>query len=373
MKAVAAITREPNAPFSLETVEIASPAPDEVRVRIHAVGICHTDLVFASGAMGSPFPIVLGHEGAGIVESVGEKVTKAAVGDKVLLTFDSCGHCPTCDSHDPAYCESFVPLNFAGVYGDGSSPLSQNGAPVSGRFFGQSSFANYAIASARNIVKLPVDADLAALAPLGCAVQTGAGAVMRSLAAKPGSSLVVIGGGAVGLSAVIGGVLAGCTTIILIEPQSERRTLGLSIGAHHALDPAASDTIAAVRAILPQGANNIVDTSGNDGALQSSIGMLAQKGKLGLIGVPGALDAVLPVPIVPALTLGFSVMGICEGDSDPEVFLPELVAHFAAGRLPIDKFTRTYPFDQINQAIDDAHHGKCVKAVLILDETQVPQ
>jgi aryl-alcohol dehydrogenase len=367
MEAIAAITREPNAPFSIETVEIASPSAHEVRVRIHAVGICHTDLVFASGAMGSPFPIVLGHEGAGVVEAVGAGVAKVAVGDKVLLTFDSCGQCPTCESHDPAYCQNFVPLNFAGVYSDGSSPLSQNGSAVSGRFFGQSSFANYAIASVRNVVKLPADANLAALAPLGCGVQTGIGAVMRSLAAKPGSSLVIIGGGAVGLSAIIGGVLAGCTTIIMIEPQAERRAIALSIGAHHALDPTSRDTTEAVRAILPHGANNIIDTSGHAGALQATIGMLAQKGKLGLIGVPGALDEALAVPIVPALTLGFSVMGICEGDSDPDEFLPELVEHFAAGRLPIDKFTHIYPFDQINQAIDDAHHGRCVKAVLVFD------
>ncbi len=364
MEAIAAITREANAPFVIEPIEVEAPRAGEVRVKIAAVGICHTDLAFASGLMGSPFPMVLGHEGAGTVEAVGEGVTKVAVGDKVLLTFNSCGHCATCHSHDPAYCHDFTLLNFAGIRPDGSTPLSQNGTPLSGNFFGQSSFASSAIANERNVLKVSPDADLAMLAPLGCGVQTGAGAVLRSLAASPGSSLVVIGGGAVGLSAVLGGVIAGCPTIILIEPQAERRALGLSLGATHAVDPGVGDTTEAVRAILPGGVNNIVDTSGHEGAIAAAIGMLAPKGALGLVGVPGSLEALLHLPIIAAITYGYTVKGIIEGDSDPDVFLPELIAHREAGRLPVDRFTKTYPFDQINQAIDDAHHGKCIKAVL---------
>lgn len=367
MHAIAAITKEASGPFVIEPIEVSAPRPDEVLVKSAAVGICHTDLAFASGMLGTPFPFVFGHEGAGTVAAIGEGVTKVAVGDKVLLTFNSCGHCPTCDAHEPAYCHEFPLRNYAGGRPDGSSALSQNGTPLAGNFFGQSSFASHAIANQRNILKVAADADLAALAPLGCGVQTGAGAVMRSLDAKPGSSLVVIGGGAVGLSAVLGGVIAGCSTIILIEPQAERRALGTSLGAHQVIDPASGDTTQAVRAILPAGANNIVDTSGHEGAIAAAIGMLAPKGALGLVGVPGRLDAVINLPIISAITYGHSVKGIIEGDSDPDVFLPELIAHMKAGRLPIDKFTKTYKFDQINQAIDDAHHGKCVKAVLTFD------
>jgi aryl-alcohol dehydrogenase len=367
MEAIAAITKEANAPFVIEPIEVEAPRAGEVLVKIAAVGICHTDLAFLSGLMGSTFPLVLGHEGAGIVEAIGEGVTKVAVGDKVLMTFNSCGACPSCADHAPAYCHQFPLLNFAMIRADGSSPLSQNGNVVGGNFFGQSSFASHAIANQRNILKVDADADLAAMAPLGCGIQTGAGAVMRSLAAKKGSSLVVIGGGAVGLSAVIGGVLQGCSTIILIEPQGERRAIGQSVGATHVIDPMAGDAAEAVRAILPGGANNIVDTSGNMGALQGATNMLAHKGKLGMIAVPPAVDSALALPVIPALTLGYSVQGICEGDSDPDVFIPELIAHMKAGRLPIDKFTKTYKFDQINQAIDDAHHGKCIKAVLTFD------
>jgi aryl-alcohol dehydrogenase len=366
IEAIAAVTREANAPFSIEPIDVADPGPHQVRVKMVAVGVCHTDLVCATGALGQVFPIVLGHEGAGVVESVGPGVTKVAPGDKVLMTFASCGHCAPCHSHDPAYCQDFSALNFPGVDADGSTPYSQKGAPVSGRYFGQSSFASYAIASERNIVKVADDADLAALAPIGCSIQTGAGAVMRSLGAKAGTALVVMGGGAVGLSAVLGGTLSRCTMIILIEPQADRRAIALEIGATHVIDPAAGDTTQAVRAILPSGANYIVDTTGSTAVLQGAIGMLAQKGKLGMIGVPGALDAAVQMPIVPALTVGFSVQGICEGDSDPDAFIPELLAHLEDGRLPIDKFTTVYPFDQINQAIDDAHHSKCIKIVLTL-------
>ena len=366
MQGTAAILREPNQPFSIEAVKIDPPRAGEILVRIHAVGICHTDLVFASGAMGSPFPLILGHEGAGVVEAVGEGVTKVQSGQKVLLTFNSCGRCSQCDRGDPAYCQEFVALNFACVRADGSSCAHDNTGQVSARFFGQSSFASHAIADERNVVALPDEADLASLAPLGCGIQTGVGAVLRSLKAQTGSSLVVLGGGAVGLSAVLGGKIAGCSNIIMIEPFETRRQLALELGADHAIDPAAGDTAEQVRAILPQGANNVVDTSGNVGAISAALGMLAPHGALGLVGVPGSLDAALPLPIVPAITYGYTIKGIIEGDSDPDTFLPELIALHAAGKLPIERFSTIYPFDQINQAIADSHSGKCVKAILEL-------
>lgn len=366
MHGTAAILHEANQPFSIEAVRVDPPRPGEILVRIHAVGICHTDMVFASGAMGSPFPLILGHEGAGVVEAVGEGVTKVRLGQQVLLTFNSCGQCSQCHGGDPAYCEDFVGLNFACVRSDGSSCIHQDERQVSARFFGQSSFASHAIASERNVIGLPDDADLTTLAPLGCGIQTGVGAVLRSLQAQAGSSLVVLGGGAVGLSAVLGGKIAGCASIIMIEPLEARRQLALELGADHAIDPASGDTAEQVRAILPQGANHVVDTSGNVGAISAALGMLAPHGALGLVGVPGSLDAVLPLPIVPAITYGYTIKGIIEGDSDPDTFLPELIALHAAGKLPIERFSAIYPFDQINQAIADSHSGKCVKAILEL-------
>jgi aryl-alcohol dehydrogenase len=367
MQCTAALTLEPNAAFSLETINIDPPRANEVLVRIHAVGICHTDLIFASGAMGTSFPAVFGHEGAGVVEAVGNQITKVVPGEKVLLTFRSCGSCARCDAHEPAYCQNFPALNFACVREDGTSALRRNGKSVSGSFFGQSSFASRAIAYERNLIRLSPEADLAALAPLGCSVQTGVGAVTRSLAAKSGSSLIVIGGGAVGQSAILGGVIAGCATIVLIEPRIERRQLGLSLGAHHVLDPAAGDLPTAVRAVLPCGADYILDTSGHMGALQAAITMLGSKGTLGMVGVPGALDSSLQLPVVPTIMSGITVKGIIEGDSAPDDFLPQLIDLNRQGRLPIDRLVTTYPISRINDAVADAHDGRCIKAVLLFD------
>ena len=218
------------------------------------------------------------------------------------------------------------------------------------------------------MLKVADDADLATLAPLGCGVQTGAGAVLRSLKANAGEALLVIGGGAVGLSAVLGGKIARCNPIILIEPQAARRDIALELGATHVIDPAsAGNVVEAVRAIVATGVDLIVDTSGHMPTLEQAPNMIATMGRIGLIGMPGALDAVLPVPMIQWLTLGGTVRGIVEGDSDIAGFLPELIAHHSAGRLPFERFVTRYPFEQINQAIADSHHGKCIKPVLVLD------
>lgn len=364
IEAVAAVMPSPNAAFAIETITVDPPLAGEVLVDVKAVGICHSDLVMVSGAFGNAFPAVFGHEGAGTILSVGQGVTKVAPGDKVLLTFNSCGRCARCLDDDPAYCHHFTALNMACVRDDGSSRLHRDGHDLADNFFGQSSFASRAIATERNIVKLAPDADLATLAPLGCGIQTGAGAVLRSLEAKTGQSLLVIGGGSVGLSALLGGKIAGCSPILLVEPQPTRRDLGRDLGADHVIDPASGDLVEAVRAILPDGVDLVVDTSGYVPAVASAINMLSNKGKLGLIGLPGALDAALPVPIIQWITIGGTVRGIVEGDSEPDVFLPELIAHHEAGRLPFDRFVTTYPFEQINEAIAEAHSGKSIKVVL---------
>lgn len=366
MQATAAVLNQPNGPFTVETVDVAAPQAGEVRVAIKAVGICHTDLVIASGAMGLQFPAVLGHEGAGLVESVGEGVTSVKPGDKVLLTFNSCGGCKPCAHHEPAYCNSFVPLNMVATRADGSTRITRDGQPVADNFFGQSSFSSLAVANERNVLKVDDDADLAALAPLGCGIQTGAGGVLRSLGARSGETLVVLGAGAVGLSALLGGRIAGCATIIVVEPQEARRAMALELGATHVLD-GQGDVAAAVRAIVPDGADMVLDTSGFMPVVQQAVNMLANRGRLGLLGVPGSLDAALSVPMLQLLTQGATVRGIVEGDSDPQVFLPELLAHHKAGRLPIEKFSRTYALSEINQAIEDAHHGKAIKAILLID------
>lgn len=366
LQVTAAVARAPGADFTLETVELDAPRPDEILVRIAAVGVCHTDLVAREGAMPFSLPAVLGHEGAGVVEQVGSAVTKVAPGDRVAITFRSCGQCDRCRSGDPAYCYSMPALNYIGMRPDGSKALRQGETAVSSNFFGQSSFATYALAYERNVLKLPADIPFEIAAPLGCGVQTGAGGVMLALACPKGSSLLITGGGAVGLSAVMGAAIQGCGSIIVVEPHAQRRALAQELGATHVIDPAQSqDLAAAVRAILPQGVDFAFDTTGRPETLTAVMGALAPKGVFGIVGIPPA-GTPMPGDLGTVLTFGQTVRGIIEGDSDPDDYIPALIEHWRAGRLPLEKLVKVFPFDQINAAIAAQHHGDCVKVVLSL-------
>jgi aryl-alcohol dehydrogenase len=368
MKIQAAVTTAPGKPFEIQELELDEPRDDEVLVRIVGVGVCHTDLVFKDAGL-IPSPAVLGHEGSGIVERIGANVRKVAPGDRVALSFRSCGKCPRCHSHDPAYCHTMPQLNYIGMRTDGSKALAHDGKPVGSNFFGQSSFATHALTYERNVVKVPAGLPLELMGPLGCGIQTGAGGIMRSLACPAGSSLLITGGGAVGLSAVMGAKIQGCETIIVVEPHAGRRDLAREFGATDVMDPATSpDLVGAVRTIKAMGVDFAFDTTGIPDIQQAVMKVLAPKGVFGIVGItpPGTP---LPGDVNQAMTFGHSVKGIIEGDSDPDEFLPELMEHYRAGRLPFDRMVKTFPFAQINEAIAAQHHGDCVKVVLLMQST----
>jgi aryl-alcohol dehydrogenase len=365
MKITAAITREAHQRFCIEEVDLLGPKDDEILVRIEAVGLCHSDILVVEQVLPVQLPAVLGHEGAGVVEAVGAKVTKVRPGDKVVMTFNSCGTCTSCRKGEPAYCLNWAPLNYGGARADGSPTLCSCGNPLSGNFFGQSSFASYALGNERNVVKVADDAALALLGPLGCGIQTGAGAVMRALAAQAGSSIIVFGGGSVGLAAVMGAKVRGCKEIILVEPMPERRALGLELGATHTIDPREGNISARIGEILPAGADYAVDTSGAVPAMQAAADALGMRGKLGLVGVPSKADAAINFNVLSFLSRGLRVQAIIEGDSIPDEFIPELVALHAAGKFPLEKLVKTYPFAEINRAVEEQKQGVCVKAVLV--------
>lgn len=365
MKVKAAIARETGGAFEMAELELDDPREDEILVRIVGVGLCHTDLVARDGFMPFQLPAVLGHEGSGIVEKIGAKVRKVNVGDKVGLTFRSCGDCDRCKRGEPAYCHTMPMLNYAGMRPDGSKALHENGTDIISNFFGQSSFANYALAYERNVVKLPNDVPVELMGPLGCGVQTGAGGIMRSLACEKGSTLLILGGGAVGMSAVMAAVIRGCSTIIVVEPVESRRRIALDLGATHCIDPKASpDLAAAVRAIVPIGVDYAFDTTGIPAVLEATMGCLGPHGTFGIVGVPPP-GTKMPGDLLPVITYGHTVKGIIEGDSDPDEFIPELIALYKAGRFPFDKLIKTYPMSEINRAIDEQHKGDCVKVVLL--------
>jgi aryl-alcohol dehydrogenase len=360
----AAVMRAPRSPFQIEDVSVAAPRADELLVRIVGTGVCHTDIV-CRDAFPVPTPMVLGHEGAGVVAALGSAVHGFAVGDHVVLSFNSCGACPNCASHEPAYCHHFMSLNFAGVrLEDNSSPLSQGDEKIHGNFFGQSSFASLAIVRASNAVKIDKALPLELMGPLGCGIQTGAGAIMNSLKVRPGRSLAIFGAGAVGLSAVMAAKVVGAGAIVVIEPNARRRALALELGASAALDPIGVDVAAAIRALSPGGVDYALDTSGIPAVIGQAAESLLPNGMLGLLGMPPP-DAPMPMTIMSLIMRGAGVKAIVEGDSDPQTFIPELIALYQQGKFPFDRLIKTFPFEQINSAIAASEDGSVIKPVVV--------
>jgi aryl-alcohol dehydrogenase len=367
MSITAAIARRPEAPFEVADVDLDTPRADEILVRIHGVGLCHTDLAARDQHIPTQLPAILGHEGAGVVESVGTHVTKVKPGDHVVLSFRSCGSCATCKRGQPSYCENFFALNLTGKRTDGSFTTHQHGKPLTGNFIGQSSFAEYSLAYERSVVKIPVDVPIHLMGPLGCAVQTGAGATMRSMACRARSSIAILGGGPVGLSAMLGAIVRGCTTVIVSEPMAKRRALALELGATHVIDPKSQNLTDALRAISPTGIDYIFDTTARNEVIQSALNALARLGTLGLVGVPSSVDAAVTFNMSQLLGLGATIRGVALGDSNPDVFILELIELYRRGKMPFDKLITTYRLRDINQAVQDQHDGKIMKAVLLTD------
>ncbi len=363
MKATAALVREIAKPFHIEEIEVAAPRGSEVRVRMVGVGMCHTDLVARDG-FPVPLPMVLGHEGSGVVEAIGPDVTKLAVGDHVVMSFASCAACANCHDNQPAYCHNFLAQNFAGVrLEDGTSPLSQGDAVIHGNFFGQSSFASYALASERNTVKIDKDLPLDIMGPLGCGVQTGAGAAVNSVGLKAGQSLAIFGGGAVGLSALLGARAIGAGMVIVVEPNAERGKLALELGATHVINPKeTTDVLAAIKAL--GSVNHALDTTGIPEVMAVAVESTMARGVVGLIGVPPP-GSLLSASLMSLLLRGTMIKYITEGDADPQTFIPKMIGWYKAGKFPFDRLVKKFPFAQINEAAHASESGAAIKPVLV--------
>jgi aryl-alcohol dehydrogenase len=359
----AAVVQTGGAPFELTSVELGGLQSDEVRVRIAASGICHTDLLIRDGSFPTPMPVVLGHEGAGVVEEVGVAVTRVAVGDRVACSYASCGGCGACATGRPYYCGEFFERNFLATRPDGTTALSHDGTPVHSHFFGQSSFATGAIVPERSVVAIPDDVPFEVVAPFGCGVQTGAGGVINVLRPQPGSSLAVFGAGGVGLSAVMAAVICGCGPIIAVDVRAARLELAQELGATHIVNANDVDPVLAIRELTGGGVEASLETSGVPGVLRQAVDVLGSGATCGLIGAP-PLGTEEALDVNEVLARGRCVRAIVEGHSVPQVFIPKLIEFWRAGRLPIERLVRAYDFDQINQAADDALDGKVVKPVL---------
>ena len=363
MQIKAAVVRKRGGPFQIETLTLEEPRPDEVLVRIVATGMCHTDMVARDQLYTVPLPVVLGHEGAGVVEQVGGAVKKLVPGDHVVLTYMWCGHCKPCLNGDLTYCANFYQLNFGGVREDGSTATRDSQGTVHDHFFGQSSFGTYALAHERNVIKVPSNAPLELLGPLGCGIQTGAGAVMNGLKVRPGSSFAAFGGGAVGLSAVMAARVAGATTIIAADVVPSRLALAKDLGATHTVNSKETDPIEAVRQITEGGADFTLESSGRPSVLRQAIDALAIRGICGIVGAP-ALGTEASFDVNGVMTTGKRIIGIIEGDSVPDLFIPSLVELYQQGRFPFDKLVKFYSLDQINQAAEDSEKGLTIKPIV---------
>ncbi|KXF77247.1 hypothetical protein ATN84_07535 [Paramesorhizobium deserti] len=359
---------EPRARFLRSEVEIDDPGADEVLVRIEAVGMCHSDLAARAGDFPFPLPGVLGHEGSGIVESVGTDVTSVRAGDRVMLTFDSCGHCGNCISGAPSRCRIFLAHNFTnGSRPDGKPALWQDGQAIHGNFFGQSSFATYALARERNTVVVPeLAADLAPelLAPLGCGIQTGAGAVLNVLKPGAASAVAVFGAGAVGLSAVMAAALLPLRELIVVDIQDSRLDLAKRLGATKVVNSRSADPVEALKELTGGGPDFVVESSGVPAVLAQAIKSLGNGGTAGVVGVP-AFGTTAPVDVADIVNDSKRIMGIVEGRSNPQVFLPQLAGLVASGRLPVGELVKTFPLEEIERAAEAMKSGEAIKPVLL--------
>ena len=360
MQATAAVLRDPNGPFEIAPIDIGDLRPDEVIVRIVASGICHTDIKFRDTV---PKPVVLGHEGSGIVEKIGASVTRVAIGDPVVLTFGFCGKCPSCESGAPTHCADHHALQFKGTRLDGSSPLSQDGAPIYGAFFQQSSFATHAVATERNAIPISADAPIEMLGPLGCGIQTGAGAILNSLNVAYGSKVAIFGTGAVGLSAVMAASAAGAARIIAVDVVPSRLELALDLGAHDVVDAREGDVAERVRDLTNGGVNYALETAAVESSFAAAIASLTQRGVCGFVASPVGRGT---TPIVPfdLLINGKTLCGVVQGSSVPHVFIPRLVDMIATGRFPLERLVSWYDFADINDAVADAKSGAAIKPIL---------
>lgn len=363
MEITAAVVPEKSAAFTIDKLELTDPRPDEALVRIVASGMCQTDLHGRDGYYDTPYPAVYGHEGAGIVETVGRSVTKFAPGDHVILSFPWCGACPNCRRDMPFHCMRHRELKMGGTRPDGSTLMSKGGAPVYSAFFQQSSFATHAIANERYMVKVRKDAPLELIGPFACSGQTGAGAVLNSMRPRTGDSFAVFGVGAVGLSGLMAAKIAGCDPIIAVDVHDARLALARALGATHVINHRSrADVVADIRKITGDGVRFSLETSAQPAVFREAVEALMAAGTCVLLGsARSGTEVSLEMPF---LQFGRVVRGVIQGESHPQEFIPKLVDFLMQGKMPVDRMTTFYPLSEINRAAQESSQGTTIKPVL---------
>ena len=362
----ALVVEEKDAPFVEQELELEEPARGEALVRIVAAGVCHTDQITRHGDMPMPFPAVLGHEGAGIVERVGEGVTQVAPGDKVIIGWPWCGECRNCLDGQPRYClrtgEALVSgKRFKGERA-GTTAYSRNGQPINGHFFGQSSFATHSITTADALVKVPGDTPLELLGPLACGLGTGAGAVLNEARPRLGDAVLIVGVGAVGLAAIMAARNSGVTKIIAADVHDNRLEMAQEFGATYAINSRSKDLVEEVRRITGSTVDFAFDCTG----VIPVIEQLAETvGMLGTLVLVGGAPANARFSLDHLRTLwGKRVIGVLGGGGRSGQLIPALVELYRQGRFPFDRLVKYYELGEIEQALADSKSGDVVKPIL---------
>ncbi|HCD6287565.1 TPA: NAD(P)-dependent alcohol dehydrogenase, partial [Pseudomonas aeruginosa] len=351
-------------PLNIRSLELDEPRRNEVRVKIVASGICRTDLDVRDGYLPTPLPVVLGHEGAGVVDKVGADVTQFQKGDHVVLSIGRCGECGPCKDGQPAFCVHHMELNFSGGRRDGSTCLHDGATAVHSHFFCQSSHATYTVAHQSSLVKVPKDVELKFLGPLACGVMTGAGGVLNTLRPGAESNVAIFGAGTVGLSGLMAARILGCKRRIVVDNKQVRLDLAKELGATHTvLSEPGVDVAERVRELTDGlGVHHAFESSGVRAVISTAFSSLRELGTLVMTGV---------LPQGTALEFdawnllrGRRILGSVMGDTDPHIFIPKLVEFYRQGQLPLEKISQVYPLSSINEAIADGISGKVVKAIV---------
>jgi S-(hydroxymethyl)glutathione dehydrogenase/alcohol dehydrogenase len=355
----AAVLYEAKKPLVVEDVEIEEPKTGEVLVKVAAAGVCHSDLHFMEGSWPFRLPAILGHEGAGVVERVGEGVTLVQPGDHVILTWVApCGQCRNCVRGKPYLCNS----NPAASMKDGTTRLKKGDQSIF-HFLGVSSFAQHLIAHETAMVKVREDAPLEKVALIGCGVMTGVGAVVNTAKVEMGSSVAVFGCGGVGLNVIQGANLAGATTIIAVDKFDNKLELARKLGATHVVNASNEDPVKKVREITGAGADYTFEVIGIPEVVAQAFDAAGPGGTAVMVGMP-PIGAPVTVNSL-GLFQGKTLQGAYYGSARVRVDMPVLVDLYMAGKLKLDELiTRSYPLDGINDAFDAMKKGEVARSII---------
>jgi Zn-dependent alcohol dehydrogenase len=368
VKVRAAVLERTGGPLDVQELELASPRGREVLVRLHASGVCHSDFNAIDGTAETRCPAVLGHEGAGVVEAVGEGVRRVAPGDHVALSWaPSCGECAECLRGLPQLCSTAWPAMATGGLMDGTTRLSRDGEPVYHYSF-LSTFAEACVVPERSCVPIPLEVPFEIAGLVGCAVTTGVGAVWRTAGVAAGDRVAVIGCGGVGLSALMAAVSAGAEPVVAVDAAASKldvaREFGASAGVLWAGGP--EETAEAVRAASGGGVDYAIEATGRPEAMLAAFLSTRARGAAVLIGIPRE-DAVLPLPALTIPRMERRVLGSIYGSSRPERDFPATLQLYLDGRLPLDRLvSHRLPLDEVGRAFELMRSGEALRAVLDL-------